>query len=70
MFMSGESKDMGLITGKAVRSEYIHGHTIIYRSGQDGNYKWTRNIDDILEILEGELSEEETAKLFKKHMSD
>ncbi|MCX6814812.1 MAG: hypothetical protein NTY20_04155 [Candidatus Aenigmarchaeota archaeon] len=67
--MNGESKVAALNAEKGVRSEYIHGHTIIYRSKQE-KYKWTKDIDDIVEILEGELSEEETAKLFKKHMSD
>jgi hypothetical protein len=69
--MTGESKDMDLIkTGKAVRFEYIHGRTIIYRSEMDGNYKWTKNIDDIIEILEGMLPEKEAAELCKKHIND
>ncbi len=68
--MNGETEGMDLVvTKKAVRYEYIHGHTIIYRSGQDRNCKWTKDIDDILEIREGQLSKEETAKLFKKYMS-
>ena len=69
MLMAGQPEDTNLVYAKeAVSSVYIHGNTIIYRSNLENN-KWTKSIDDILEIRDGELPAEEAAKLFKKYLS-